>query len=218
MYAVQACYGQNDSNIPGGERGHRQTLKLLGAPHLIEGDAKGLAVLGVQAHLGHDVPHNVGGLRAIHVSRVNNSANSPGGKISTHPANVGYILGLVRRQGVGSSKVSLHTRGQSVTRKYGGCRRGTDQVEIVLDNVPLKGLDGERPVAHGHDKGMVHKPVPHILDIRPRQEIFDKVAPGRASVQRRSSGTGSPTARTEGCMSSGSGSEDHGPLPTWVPS
>lgn len=53
----------------------------------------------------------------------------------------------------------------------------TYQVEIVLNNVSLEGLERECSIAKGHDKGVVHKLSPHVTDVRALKEPFDKVAP-----------------------------------------
>lgn len=53
----------------------------------------------------------------------------------------------------------------------------THQVEIILDDISLEGLQRQSPIAHSHDERMVDELLPHILDVWSLEEVFDKVAP-----------------------------------------
>lgn len=96
--------------------------------------------------------------------------------------------------------------------------QSTHQIEIVLDHVALEGLQGQRPVAHSHDKGVMDKPVPRVLDVRPREEILEEVPARYSSVERTKTYGGKRTARKAGYTSSESDSAAHGRLPDPAPS
>lgn len=53
----------------------------------------------------------------------------------------------------------------------------TYEVEVVLDNVPLKRLKWQRPIAHGHDERVVDEAFPHISHVWSLEEVLDEVAP-----------------------------------------
>ena len=136
-----------------------------------DGDAKGLAVCGVQLELVHDVLHDLGGLKR--------EAYELGSWVivgkGAYSGDIVDVLHLVRRESVGTREVNLEEFLLDVFLcvmvDY------TYQVEIVLNNVSFEGLERECSIAKGHDKGVVHKLSPYVTDVGALEEPFDKVAP-----------------------------------------
>lgn len=52
----------------------------------------------------------------------------------------------------------------------------TYKIQVILDNIPLKRLNRQRPIPHGHDKRMMYESLPHLLHILSLKEVLDEIA------------------------------------------
>ncbi len=58
-------------------------------------------------------------------------------------------------------------------------KKATHKIDVVLNQIPLERLQGQRSVAHGQHKRVADELLPDRGDIRPLQEVVDKVATRR---------------------------------------
>ena len=59
------------------------------------------------------------------------------------------------------------------------CTSELDEIEVILDEIALEGFQGQSPVAHRQDKGVIDVAVPDRGDIGMLQQVGDEVASGR---------------------------------------